>query len=433
MVTLNENIFDAAATQRVLVVGDGAEGRTLLTTLRERHAQGQTTHCESYLGAIAELSKRPVRAVLAVVSGSSARLSDAVAGLRMAAGDATRIWLCCTTATEPLARSVCSAGADDYLVLPLHTKDLDRALGRAHVDVRPRADRGDCADLSALSAAMDASAQNPAQALRVFAESVRDRLAAKGVSLVIDGSMTATGEAVTKPVLSTPLMRDGGVVGQLLVGERTDGPFDPADAERLRHLGTIVGHLLASASRQRQWQRLAQTDEVSGLPNRRHLLEQLPAVLARAKEERFPVTVLLFDVDDFKRYNDKHGHDAGDEIIRVVGRLFRQHCREQDIVVRYGGDEFAVAFWDAEGSRVAGSSHPGCALNVLDRFTAALRQHAFAKFGGEARLTVSGGLATYPWDGDNTESLISKADEALLAAKRAGKNKVLVMGAEAKV
>ncbi len=140
--------------------------------------------------------------------------------------------------------------------------------------------------------------------------------------------------------------------------------------------------------------------------------------------------MLFFDVDDFKRYNDAHGHDAGDEIIRVVGQLFRQHCREQDIVVRYGGDEFAVAFWDPEGARVAGSSHPGCALNVLDRFTTSLREHAFSKLDGEARITVSGGLATYPWDGDNVEALITRADQALLAAKRAGKNKVLIMGAD---
>lgn len=431
MVTLNASMSQPDARERVLVVGDGAEGRAVWSMLRTRYVDWQTAPCASYLAAIAELTKRPARAVLACVSAAQPHLADAVAGLRMAAGNGTRILLCCTTATEPLARTVRGASANDYLVLPLELEELDRALGRVTVEVRTRRGDEDAADLKALSETLAAYHAPSGGGLPLLAELVRGRLSAKGVTLVVEGTMVSSGDSFTKPVLTTPLTREGRVVGQILVGARSDGPFEPVDAERLRYLGFIMGHLLAADARQRQWQRLALTDEVSGLPNRRFLSAQLPIVLARAQEERFPVTLLLFDVDDFKRYNDAHGHDAGDEIIRAVSRLFRQHCREQDIVVRYGGDEFAVAFWDPEGSRVAGSSHPESALRVLDRFTSALREHAIPCV-GEARVTISGGLATYPWNGDTMESLIAKADEALLAAKRAGKNRVLVMGAQDK-
>ena len=121
---------------------------------------------------------------------------------------------------------------------------------------------------------------------------------------------------------------------------------------------------------------------------------------------------------------------AGDEIIRVTGELFQRHCREQDIVTRYGGDEYAVVFWDPEGPRLAGSSHPGCAISVLERFTEALKTQRFPRLGpsGVGRLTISGGLATYPWDASTREDLVKRADEALLAAKRAGKNRIFLIG-----
>ena len=104
--------------------------------------------------------------------------------------------------------------------------------------------------------------------------------------------------------------------------------------------------------------------------------------------------------------------------------------RSRDVVARIGGDEFAVLFWDAEPPRRPDSHHPESAFALTNRFAEAVAKHEFPSLGPEAKgvLTISGGLATYPWDGHTCRELLRHADQALRQAKLAGKNAIRIVG-----
>jgi diguanylate cyclase (GGDEF)-like protein len=252
------------------------------------------------------------------------------------------------------------------------------------------------------------------------------------VRIIAEQDSAEVGERGFEPTLAETITSAGRTLGQILVGPRQRSPFSAAEAEKLRHYTRLIGHLLDAAERQHQWQSLALIDPVTQLPNRRYLQQRLELLLHRAAGDRSRVTVLIFDLDGFKHFNDCYGHSAGDDILRETGQLFRRCCRQDDIVARYAGDEFVVVFWDAEQPRIPGSKHPTDALAVLRRFKRSLQSHEFPKLGSEAkgRITISGGLASFPWDAKDAQGLIDRADEALLQAKQAGKNRIVLVGTE---
>ena len=430
-----ETIHDPFERDRLVVVTAGIDNCALPDTLKSRYPDRRIVTCDSYMSGIVEVAHRPTRAVIALVNSSVHQLDNAVAGLREAAGEKVKLILCCTPESEPAARRAVKSGADDYVLYPLDGDELDSALGYARprlsadITIAP-APPATTEELLQLSAVLAHLGAKPMVLIEKLASLVRTAMNTRGATLIVQGAVATSGDVVTKPVLSAPLREEDRVIGQLTVGEPIDGPYTPADVQKLTHYATVASYVLGAAKRQRRWHELALTDECSGLPNRRYVHDKLDEILARAGENKFSVTVLLFDLDDFKTCNDTYGHDAGDEIIRITGELFQQHCREQDIVGRYGGDEFVVVFWDPEGPRVPGSKHPDCALKVLERFKESLRSQRFPKLGeeGEGTLTISGGLATYPWDGSTREALLKQADQALLAAKRAGKNRIFLIG-----
>lgn len=200
----------------------------------------------------------------------------------------------------------------------------------------------------------------------------------------------------------------------------------PARSTDLSPWADWLSRWLALEEQVGELRKLAMTDELTGVWNRRYFQRFLERRLQEAASDRQQVTLLVFDIDDFKSYNDRFGHPAGDEILRETARLIQTLVRDHDVVARIGGDEFAVVFWDKGEPRHLGSQHPDNVIAIARRFQKAICEHKFPKLGKEAvgQLTVSGGLAGFPWDGRTPEELIAQADTMALQSKRNGKNAV---------
>ena len=209
----------------------------------------------------------------------------------------------------------------------------------------------------------------------------------------------------------------------------------------------LEGHLEGSQAsagidierRLRELERLATEDDLTGLKNRRYIREFCRQILDHAESDHGRVTLLIYDIDDFKRYNDEYGHATGDRILCEAGTLMRRCCRGHDVVARIGGDEFAVVFWDdpQQGSitgrderRHAQVDHPEEPIFIARRFQRELERSELAELGpqGKGTLTISGGLARFPQDAQTVEELFEKADMALLESKRSGKNRITLVG-----
>jgi diguanylate cyclase (GGDEF)-like protein len=283
-----------------------------------------------------------------------------------------------------------------------------------------------------LGAVLEATTNAPHLLINRFAELLTVAIPTRGAAVAAEGTRGEYGDQIAEPYLREATMRHDHPVGEILLGPPQAEGYSGADIDRLRHYAELFGHILHAAKRHHHWQHLALTDDLAALPNRRCLLQFVDRILERAAVQRFRVTLCMFDIDNFKQYNDEFGHAAGDEIIRAMGQLLRQHCRAEDMVARYGGDEFVVALWDAEGPRHEGSEHPEQAIEFMKRFQAALRQHRFEHLGPRAQgeLTVSGGLASYPWDASTTHALLDRANRALRDAKHQGKNRIHLVGTE---
>jgi diguanylate cyclase (GGDEF)-like protein len=166
-------------------------------------------------------------------------------------------------------------------------------------------------------------------------------------------------------------------------------------------------------------ERSARTDPLTGLGNRRTFDDALDREIRRSRRYGWPLTVLMADLDHFKRVNDTFGHLLGDLVLERVGEILRHAVREADVVCRYGGEEFAAVL--PETSRVGGFA---VAERVRRRVAQAFSERVVG--GHEVSMTISSGLATYPEDGLHAVEMVARADEALYGAKRGGRNRVCV-------
>ena len=196
------------------------------------------------------------------------------------------------------------------------------------------------------------------------------------------------------------------------------------DVRQLRPWGEWLARWMALDHGYRDYRTMAYRDEITGAWNRRFYDVFMKGTLQKAARSRRAVTVLVFDIDDFKRYNDDFGHEAGDEVLQETVRLLESVIRSGDRVCRIGGDEFAVVFADPEGPREPGSNPPETVEVIAARFQDQVCRMRFPKLGLDApgTLSISGGLATFPWDGTDGQTLLRHADQLALQSKREGKN-----------
>jgi diguanylate cyclase (GGDEF)-like protein len=163
---------------------------------------------------------------------------------------------------------------------------------------------------------------------------------------------------------------------------------------------------------------MAVTDGLTGLYNHREFYQSLRRELERARRYRHTLSLLMIDVDDFKRFNDHFGHPAGDIALRDISELLRKCARTTDIIARYGGEEFAV---------ILPESTPGGALMVAERIKSEVAAHNFIHNSNDpVHLTVSIGIYSSLNGEASEDQIVSLADEASYIAKKSGKNRVVV-------
>jgi diguanylate cyclase (GGDEF)-like protein len=273
-----------------------------------------------------------------------------------------------------------------------------------------------------------------------------ENAADENVAAPVREAMAAAGESAR---VSVPLLFGGRLLGVMRLAETDETRVLSADdLELARGIGEQAAAAFQNARLHRVVQEQADTDGLTGLHNSRYFRQRLVEEVGRVRRYPEPLSLLMLDLDDFKRLNDDFGHLLGDEVLRGVARLLRDNLRRDvDIAARYGGEEFVILLPNTSllgaaecGNRLIervgalsepdDATHPDGARGVGERIRVAVESTAVTPEGVTLprRVTVSIGVAQYDESLEGPEALIDKADAALYRAKRRGKNCVEVAG-----
>lgn len=272
--------------------------------------------------------------------------------------------------------------------------------------------------------------QSPAALEALYGSSRQPQLAA--FESALHGRFFDTAAlAQIRSVALLPLSRRGRMIGGLHFGSRDSERYSAASGTHfLARLAGIVAVCLESALNQERLTLAGLTDGLTGVHNRRFFEHRCPIEIAQARRYRHPLACLFLDIDSFKRINDSHGHAAGDAVLKAVGGLIQAQLRAGDTVARYGGEEFVVLLPQAS------ALHAG---EIAERIRACIAAMPVQAAGDvPIPVTISIGLAMLADDKAGHEpvgpvspagqaaQLVAAADQAMYAAKQAGRNRVVV-------
>jgi len=230
--------------------------------------------------------------------------------------------------------------------------------------------------------------------------------------------LAAGGTDYVRGWIGAPLVVKGRVIGDLTVDSRQPGVYGQEETEVVAAFAAQAAIAIENARLYQEAERLAVTDGLTGLYNRRHFYELLEREVASAKRyDDHQVSLIIVDTDNLKVYNDTYGHLAGDALLRELAQLLTQNTRKMDVVARYGGDEFVILLPHTDKEH---------AIALAERIRADVQECEFCVEEGlpVGKVTVSLGVAACPEDALGAEDLVRAADMALFEAKKPGGNRV---------
>lgn len=402
-----------ASVGQVLIVGRGQFAEDVRSLFQAAGVAGDFTIVNSYLSALShtQSTHRQPEIIIGSVQGLGDLARSTATNLRRLSPASKLILIAAPTERE-MAKQAVDAGFDMYLTEPISPDKLKLALlsnlekNKTAPLTEPEIPLG---DVDLVEQLLEDQKDISDAAMQIL----RQQSGIKSAQFIRKGKLPKDSVAIK--------IQHGSRMFGLLAADRD------TSMEALEAWAAWLAHWLALQSKMQGMWKLAMSDPLTGVRNHRYFDIFLKQLLRRAQAERFRVSLMVFDIDDFKQYNDKYGHPAGDEILIQTAQLMKTVMRPHDVIARIGGDEFAVIFWDAQGPRRPNSQHPTEVRHIAQRFQQAIVTHQFSKLHNEApgTLTISGGIAGYPWDGSTAEELIDKADQMALQSKRQGKNALI--------
>jgi diguanylate cyclase (GGDEF)-like protein len=215
--------------------------------------------------------------------------------------------------------------------------------------------------------------------------------------------------------LPAPLLSSGSVAGAIVLSRRTDEYWPDATVRLLQSAAAEASAALIRVYSHQAAESLARTDQLTQLPNRRYF-DEYCLLLASRRRSTDRVAIISIDVDHFKMFNDQYGHQVGDVVLRAIANAIQLSVREEDVPARFGGEEFVVLLRNPS---------PGYAMEVGERIRENVRDLNLVEVGVTERVTVSVGVASAEHSSQPIEEIVERADRALYAAKRAGRDRVV--------